>query len=160
VTRFLAACCVCLLSLIGVVPQSHGADLPYVQHENVIYADMYGVALVMDVFVPTGKPNGLGIVDVASGAWHSDRGKINDHKRAQFYSIFGGKGYTVFAVRPGSITKFTAPEMLVNLKTGIRWVKQHSADYKIDPLRIGLTGASAGGRPARGRRYPAGSGSG
>jgi hypothetical protein len=32
---------------------------------------------------PTGKPNGLGIVDIASGSWYSDRSKIRDHTLAQ-----------------------------------------------------------------------------
>jgi acetyl esterase/lipase len=102
----------------------------------------------MDVFVPSGSSKGIGIVDVASGAWHSDRGKINDHKRAQMYDIFCAKGYTVFAVRPGSISKFNVPEMLTHLKTGIRWVKQHAGEYGIDPDNLGLTGASAGGHLA------------
>ena len=55
-----------------------------------------------DMFTPTGAKNGLAIVDIASGAWHADRGKIRDHQTAQMYTIFCSKGYTVFAVRPGS----------------------------------------------------------
>ncbi|MGD9855677.1 MAG: prolyl oligopeptidase family serine peptidase, partial [Planctomycetaceae bacterium] len=121
---------------------------PYEQHENIVYAETHGIGLVMDVFVPTGEKNGLGIVDVASGAWRSDRGKINDHKRASMYDIFCGRGYTVFAVRPGSVSKFTGLEMLDNLQKGIQWVKSHAAEYAIDPQRLGLTGASAGGHLA------------
>ena len=68
---------------------------------------------------PPAQSNGLGIVDVASGAFYSDRGKIEDHRRAQMYDIFCGKGYTVFAVRPGSITKFSLAEMAKNLKQGV-----------------------------------------
>src|SRR5262249_35849634 len=33
-------------------------------------------------------------------------------------------------------------------KQGIRWVKAHKEDYQIDPDRLGLTGASAGGHLA------------
>ena len=39
-------------------------------------------AELMDVFTPTGAKNGLAIVDIASGAWHADRGKIRDHQTA------------------------------------------------------------------------------
>jgi acetyl esterase/lipase len=120
----------------------------YVQHENIVYGETDGVGLVMDVFTPQGAGNGLGIIDVISGAWHSDRGKIRDHARAQTFQILCGKGYTVFAIRPGSVTKFTALEMLAHLNEGIRWVKDHADQYKVDPDRLGLMGASAGGHLA------------
>ena len=118
-------------------------ETAYVQHENVVYGEAEGVGLVMDVFTPKGKGNGLGIIDVISGAWHSDRGKIRDHTRAQVFQILCKKGYTVFAIRPGSVTKFGVLEMLAHLNEGIRWVKDHADSYKIDPHRLGLMGASA-----------------
>ncbi len=140
------------LLVVGVtccsVTTSLLAEPPYEQHENIVYGEAFGIGLVMDVFVPSGPKNGLAIVDVASGAWHSNRGKINDHKRARMYDIFCGRGYTVFAVRPGSISKFTGLEMLDHLQRGIRWTKEHAAEYAIDPQRLGLTGASAGGHLA------------
>jgi acetyl esterase/lipase len=123
-------------------------ETPYIQRENIVYSEVHGVGLLMDVFTPTGPKNGLGIVDVISGAWHSDRGKIRDHTRAQTFHILCRKGYTVFAIRPGSITKFSAPEMLANLNQGIRWVKDRSPEYGVDPDRLGLMGASAGGHLA------------
>lgn len=140
------------LSLLALVTASvaafaNAAD-PFERKTNVVYAERDGIGLVMDIFIPTSNANGLGIVDVASGAWHSDRGKLRDHERAKFFDIFCGKGYTVFAVRPGSITKFSGEEMLANVKDGIRWVKEHAGEYKVDPNRLGLTGASAGGHLA------------
>jgi len=120
----------------------------YQQKIDVVYGEVHGTGLLMDVFVPKGKTNGLGIVDVASGAWYSDRGKIRDHARAGMYDIFCSHGYTVFAVRPGSVSRYTASEMAQNVKTGIRWVKEHSAEFGIAPDRLGLTGASAGGHLA------------
>jgi acetyl esterase/lipase len=125
-----------------------GQEAPYVQHENLVYAESHGIGLLMDVFVPKGEKNGLGIVDVMSGAWHSDRGKIRDHARAQTFHILCRKGYTVFAIRPGSVTKFSVPEMRQNLNHGIIWVKDHSKEYGVDPARLGMMGASAGGHLA------------
>ncbi len=137
-----------LLSAAVLVSTSRAADAPYTQTKNVVYAEVDGVGLIMDVFTPTGTSNGLGMVDVASGAWHSDRGKIKDHTMARVYDIFCGKGYTVFAVRPGSVTKFSLAEMAANLKQGVHWVRQHADEYKIDPNRLGITGGSAGGHLA------------
>lgn len=121
---------------------------PYEQHENIVYAETDGIGLVLDVFTPKANANGLGIIDIASGAWSSDRGKINDHKQAQMFDIFCKRGYTVFAIRPGSSSKFSVPEMLKNLKQGIRWVKSHADEYKINPDNLAITGASAGGHLA------------
>lgn len=116
----------------------------YEQHQDVVFGEDDGSVLVMDVFTPTGPKNGLGIVDVASGSWHSDRGKIRDHTLARVYDIFCGRGYTVFAMRPGSISKFSIPEMVRHLRTGTRWVRAHAAEYGIDPNNLGITGGSAG----------------
>jgi len=84
---------VCVLFAVSAFAE----DAVYQQTEDVVYGDTDGIGLLMDVFVPTGQKNGLGIVDIASGAWHSDRGKIRDHKMAKFYDLFCGDGYTVFA---------------------------------------------------------------
>jgi acetyl esterase/lipase len=135
-----------VVSLAAITATSQ--EVPYVQRENIVYAEEHGIGLLMDIFVPSGEKNGLGVIDVISGAWHSDRGKMRDHKRAQTFDILCGKGYTVFAVRPGSVTKFSAGEMLANLNRGIRWVKDHANEYEVDPDRLGLMGASAGGHLA------------
>ena len=124
------------------------SSLPYDQKMDVVYGEVHGTGLLMDVFTPKAKPNGLAIIDVVSGAWHSDRRKIRDHTLAQVYNIFCSHGYTVFAIRPGSRTRYTGLEMVANVKTGIRYVKEHAAEYKIDSDHLGLTGASAGGHLA------------
>jgi acetyl esterase/lipase len=130
------------------VMAQESSPLPYDQKMDVVYGEVHGTGLLMDVFRPKGKANGLGIIDVVSGAYSSDRRKIRDHILAQVYSIFCSHGYTVFAIRPGSRSRYTVPEMEANVKTGIRYVKQHATEYQIDPERLGLTGASAGGHLA------------
>jgi acetyl esterase/lipase len=143
----------CLGNLVAIcvgvaAATAAGQEMPFTQRENVVYGEVHGVGLLMDIFTPSGKGNGLGVIDVISGSWYSDRGKIRDHQRAQTFDILCRKGYTVFAIRPGSITKFGAPEMLANLNTGIRWVKDHVKEYNIDAERLGMMGGSAGGHLA------------
>ena len=129
-----------LLTLVAVpaIRAQDSSSLPYDQKMDVVYGEVHGTGLLMDVFTPKGKANGLGIIDVVSGAYYSDRRKLRDHILAQLYSIFCSRGYTVFAIRPGSRTRYTATEMEAHVKTGIRYVKQHAAEYKIDPDRLGL----------------------
>ena len=145
--------CVRILTAVVVLTATASAlaqngNKPYEQFQDMVYGDVHGTGLMMDVFVPTGEKNGLAIVDIASGAFHSDRGKIRDHESARFYHIFTTHGYTIFAIRPGSVSKYTAEEMVAHIKQGIRWVKAHADEYGIDPERIGLVGASAGGHLA------------
>lgn len=124
-----------------------------------VYLTEDGVDFYMDIFRPNGKPakpayqpgdggKGRAILDVASGAWHSDRGKIRDHEQAQVYDILTARGYTVFAVRPGTRPKYTVFEMVRHLQHALRYMKANAAAYGFDPDRIGITGASAGGHLA------------
>lgn len=144
----IAAIAACLTLGPAAFAAEETPALPYDQKIDVVYGEVHGTGLLMDVFTPKEKPNGLAIVDVVSGAWSSDRSKIRDHTLAQMYKIFCGRGYTVFGVRPGSKSRYTGLEMATHVKLGIRWVKLHAAEYKIDPDRLGLTGASAGGHLA------------
>jgi len=146
-TRTLPTIALAAFTMLVTTAVTRGAET-YQQTEDIVYAQTDGVALVLDRFVPTGKANGRAIVDVASGAWHSDRGKIRDHKRAQVYHLMCARGFTVFAVRPGSIDKFSGPEMLDHLNRGIRYAKQQAKQYQFDADKLGLMGASAGGHLA------------
>jgi acetyl esterase/lipase len=123
-------------------------ELPFEQQQNVVYGEGHGVGLLMDVFRPTANANGLGIIDVASGAWYSDRSKIRDHMLAGVYDLFCERGYTVFAVRPGSRPKYSVPDMLHHLGLAVQHIRTNAQQYGVDPDRLGITGASAGGHLA------------
>src|SRR5512144_40852 len=104
-TKTIISVLIASLAMMETNQAQDTASLPYEQKVDVVYGEVHGTGLLMDVFTPKGKPNGLGIVDVVSGAYYSDRRKIRDHILAQLYSIFCSRGYTVFAIRPGSRTR-------------------------------------------------------
>lgn len=131
-------------------------EQPYDRTVDLVYGQAKGQDLCMDIFVPNGKarhayyqPNdngqGFGIIDIVSGGWNGSRARMKEHEDAQLYGIFCARKYTVFAIRVGSLPDFTGLEMVENVKRGIRWVKAHAAEYGVDPERLGLVGASAGG---------------
>jgi acetyl esterase/lipase len=95
----------------------------------------------MDVFTPKKEANGAAVIFVVSGGWFSA------HEQIAIDSIkpLVARGYTVFAVVHGSQPKFTIPEVLQDMNRSIRFIRYHARDYNIDPERIGITGASAGG---------------
>jgi acetyl esterase/lipase len=128
---------------------------PYAQAKDIAYTEAKGQTLYLDVFTPTGENRhaylqptdhgkGLALIDVISGGWNSRRARQEEHEQAAVFDILCARGYTVFAIRPGSLPDFTGLEMVENLQRGIRWVKAHAAEYGIDPDRIGMMGASAG----------------
>lgn len=108
--------------------------------EDVIYARKFGTALTLDVFQPA-KPNGAGIIAVISGGWFSGHDGIN----ARSYAPYLDRGYTVFAVVHGSQPRFIIPEITQDMHRAVRFIRHHAARYGIDPNKLGVTGASAGG---------------
>ncbi len=117
------------------------ADEPsYKRTEDVIYGRKFGTALTLDVFQPE-KPNGAGIIFCVSGGWFSSHESVN----VGFLRELLNRGYTIFAVVHGSQPKFTITEVLQDMHRAVRFVRAHAADYGVDPQRIGICGASAGG---------------
>lgn len=59
-----------LVVISSCFKSSAAEEPPYVQHENIVFGEVHGIGLLMDVFTPEGDGNGLGVIDVMSGAWH------------------------------------------------------------------------------------------
>lgn len=108
--------------------------------EDVVYGHKMGMALTMDIVKPA-KPNGAALVWMVSGGWVSDHKAINPGLAA-----FGAsRGYTVIQVCHGSQPKFTLAEILKDVTRAIRFVRANADKFGIDPSKIGVAGASAGG---------------
>src|SRR5262245_25087425 len=118
------------------------ADEPaYDRKEDVIYGRKFGTALTMDVFTPRKDPKGVGIVLVISGGFFSAHERINPI----FIRPMTDGGYTVCAVVHGSQPRYTVPEIVQDMNRAVRFIRHHAKEYRIDPARIGIAGASAGG---------------
>ena len=104
---------------------------------DVIYTKHDGVALTMDVFKPA-KSNGAGVIKIISGGWKSNHNGISD----------GGwpkSGYTTFVVVHGSQPRFQVEEITADLNRAVRFIRANASKYGVDPLKLGVTGGSAGG---------------
>ena len=109
--------------------------------EDVIYGRKPGVALTLDVFQPAATNNGIGIAFMVSGGWFSSHEAINP----AFYESFLNRGYTVFAVVHGAQPKYTIPEIEQDVKRALRFIRFSAKRFKVNPEKIGVVGASAGG---------------
>jgi acetyl esterase/lipase len=117
------------------------ADPAVDRKEDVIYGRKFGTALTMDVFTPKKDSKGVGVIIVVSGGFFSSKEAI----LPAFVRPLTDRGYTVFAVLHGSQPRYTIPEIIQDMNRAVRFIRYHAKDYAIDPDRIGVTGASAGG---------------
>jgi acetyl esterase/lipase len=135
-TIFCLATSVILISTAG-----RAADPSFTRKEDVIYGRKFGTALTMDVFTPKKDAKGTGVIIVVSGGFFSSHEAI----LPAFVKPLTDRGYTVFAVVHGSQPRYTVPEIIQDMNRAVRFIRYHAKDYGIDPDRIGVTGASAGG---------------
>lgn len=127
--------------------------MSYVAQRNVVCVQPDGIGLLMDVFVPTvanAPAKGYGLVCVASGGWTSPRRVTEAHEAAGYFRELCQRGFTVFAVRPGSSSAFTIDQMVGYVHMMIREIRARAkaGEYGIEADWLGLTGVSAGGHLA------------
>ena len=58
--------------------------------------------------------------------------------------VFGDTGFTVFEVVHGSQPRYKVAEIVEQVRTAIRFVHSHAADYGVDTNRVGVAGISSG----------------
>ena len=130
------------LLVLLLLPVAAMAQTPnYTRTDDVIYGRKFGTALTMDVFVPKEKPNGAAVIFCVSGGWFSSKESVN----VGFVQEFLNRGYVCFAVLHGSQPKYSIPEVLEDLHRAVRYIRTNAKKYAIDPERLGISGASAGG---------------
>src|SRR5262245_19584163 len=132
---FAAVAAVALASPAAAQPNAN-----FTRTEDVIYGRKFGTALTMDIFTPKENANGKGIIWCVSGGWFSAKpGGIGLAKELV------DRGYVVFAVVHGSQPKFTIPEVLDDMHRAVRFIRTNAKKYNVDPDKLGIAGASAGG---------------
>ena len=133
-----------LVILLLLAAAAHGQrDLKIMP--DIVYGHKHGMALTMDVFQP-GEGNGVGILFMISGGWNSKW--VPPRQAVSMFEPLLVKGFTVFAVRHGSSPKFLVPEIVEDVRRSVRFVRLRAERFGIDPNRLGVCGASAGGHLA------------
>ncbi|WP_437230625.1 alpha/beta hydrolase [Planctomicrobium sp. SH661] len=133
---------------ISLLAQAARAEGPVIT-PDVVYGHKAGMALTYDVIRPE-KPNGAGILFMVSGGWVStwfppEHLVGNAGQNPSPFNLLVDRGYTVFVVRHGSSPYFKVPDAVADVRRAVRFIRMHAADYGIDPNRLGVFGASAGG---------------
>ena len=127
-----------------VLMSSFGATVAAEVQRDVVYGHKDGMALVMDVYKPDGPTNGAGVANIVSSS-----GYVSTLDMQQFFEPIIKQllnaGFTVFAVRHGSSPRYKVPDAVRDVTQAIEFIGVHAQDYGVDPRRVGVFGASAGG---------------
>ena len=110
---------------------------------DVVYGHKFGMALTFDVYQPQAKSNGAGVLFMVSGGWYSRWSPPNP--QGPLFAPLLEHGFTVFAVRHGSSPKFSIPEAVEDVRRSVRFIRSNADRFGVDPQRLGVYGASAGG---------------
>ncbi len=110
---------------------------------DVVYGHKDGLALTFDVFKPKTNPNGAAVIFIVSGGWVSRYTPPNEVV-PRYQQLFD-KGFTVIMLRHGGSPKYLIPEIVADVRRGVRFIRYRAKDWGIDPNRLGVWGWSAGG---------------
>jgi acetyl esterase/lipase len=114
--------------------------------QDVIYMKAGGAAFTMDVMKPA-IPNRAAVVFMVSGGWVSDHSMLKTFG-PDLEKVFVDAGFTVFEVVHGAQPRYKVAEIVDQVRTAVRFVHAHAADYGIDTNRVGVSGISSGGHLA------------
>jgi len=112
-------------------------DLVYLQHPDS--------ALALDLYLPaaSAKPAPL-VILVHGGGWASgDRAGM-----APLAARLAARGFAAATVSYRLSGQARYPAAIVDVKESVRWLRDNAASFGIDPARVTMSGASAGGQIA------------
>jgi len=108
---------------------------------DIQYGEAGGEKLLLDAHIPQTDGKHPVVVIVHGGGW------MAGDRETDIVPVFApvATNYTWFTIYYRLAPTNRWPACFDDVKTAIRWVKAHAADYKGDPDRIALLGYSAGG---------------
>lgn len=108
---------------------------------DIQYGEAGGEKLLLDAHIPQTDGKHPVVLIVHGGGW------MAGDRETDIVPVFApvATNYTWFTIYYRLAPTNRWPACFDDVKTAIRWVKAHAADYKGDPDRIALLGYSAGG---------------
>jgi acetyl esterase/lipase len=104
------------------------------------YGDAPGKANLLDIYLPENAEGALPlIVWIHGGGWAA-----GDKAGCPAVGMVG-RGYVAASINYRFSQEAIFPAQIEDCKGAIRWLRAHAKEYHIDPDKIGVFGASAGG---------------
>ena len=112
---------------------------------GVAYANHDGVELLGDLYLPKGKTAAPALVAVHGGGWVQGVRTAFQH----WGPYLASRGIAMFSISYRLATKGkTFPQAVQDVLAAVQFMRGKAGEFGVDPQRIGLMGASAGGHLA------------
>ena len=114
---------------------------------NVEYGKINDVSLKLDLYIPAGDMrvgSHPGVVFIHGGGWvGGDKASWEPQARD-----LAERGFVAASINYRLAPKYRYPAAVEDCELAIRWLRQRSGEFHLDPARIGAIGDSAGGHLA------------
>jgi acetyl esterase/lipase len=125
-----------LLLATSLTAFSLSASAQTTEHKDVVYAEVDGKSLGLDLYVP--RANAPLVVHVHGGAWRAGT------KADGVPQFLVDAGFAVASLDFRQSTDAPFPANVHDIKAGIRFLRANAAQYGYDAEKILITGASSG----------------
>ncbi len=98
-------------------------------------------ALAADVYVPNGTGTFPAVLLVHGGGWE---GRSREDMEGIAEEL-AQRGFVAVNISYRFAPEYKFPEQVYDLQQAVRWMRQHSKQYQIDPGKVGAYGFSSGG---------------
>jgi len=121
----------------------HIADT-FVSESNITYVTVQNYQAKLDIYRPVGKSPVPVVVYIHGGGW------VNGTKEEVLMGTlpFMAMGFALINVEYRLAKVFPAPAAVEDCLCVLHWVGRHAKDYNLDPDKVIVAGASAGGHLA------------
>lgn len=132
---------VMLLLAVGATVAEVASDVSVTP--NVEYGKGGGRALKLDIVQPKEQPKHpmAAIIYIHGGGWSGGTKEAG----LPLCTYLAQRGYFCATIEYRLTGEAIWPAQIEDCKCAVRWMRAHAKEYNIDPNRIGVTGASAGG---------------
>ena len=141
-----------LIVAIALVPLLNGCGGPpnlVGSQSTYTYCDNGGIPETLDVYEPTTAASRPLVVDIHGGGWVSGDANLQPGTVDwDVESAVVGKGWVFASINYRLAPSSPWPAQIEDAKCAIRFLRARATELHIDPTRIGVIGASAGGHLA------------
>lgn len=108
------------------------------EHKDIVYANVDGIDLGLDIYLPSNVDQPPLLVYVHGGAWRAGT------KESGVPMQFVENGFAVASVDFRQSTQARFPAMIHDIKAAVRYLRANANNYGYDASNIGIAGSSSG----------------